>query len=139
MKGQYQHFIPHFLLRNFSHPYEPTEKTKLKKADRYCKRRYKRRGDKALNVVDLTPDDPQLLDPEVSRWYGQKEMYEDIADAIESRKDVEQELFKLESRTAEILQKVKRAQEHGEAGIWLTRVERNSLRKFLYIMKYRGP
>jgi hypothetical protein len=90
-------------------------------------------------VVDLTPDDPQLLEPEVSRWYGQKEMYEDIADAIESRKDVEQELSKLESRTAEILQKVKRAQEHGEAGIWLTRVERNSLRKFLFIMKYRGP
>lgn len=139
MKGQYQHFIPQFLLRNFSHPYEPTEKTKPKKTGRHCKRKDRRRGDKVLNVADLTPDEPQLLEPAVSRWYGQKEMYEDIADAIESRKDVERELSNLESRTAEILQKVKRAQENGGVGIWLTRVERNRLRKFLFIMKYRGP
>ena len=31
------------------------------------------------------------------------------------------------------------AHENGEPGIWLTRVERNRLRKFLFIMKYRGP
>jgi hypothetical protein len=139
MKGQYQHFIPQFLLRNFSHPYEPTEKTKPKNTGRYCKRKDRRRGDKVLNVADLTPDEPQLLEPAVSRWYGQKEMYEDIADAIESRKDVERELSNLEYRTVEILQKVKRVQEGDQAGIWLTRVERNRLCKFLFIMKYRGP
>jgi hypothetical protein len=139
MRGQYQHFIPQFLLRNFSHSYEPTEKKRTKKTGRYCKRKDRCRGDKVLNVADLTPDEPQLLEPAVSRWYGRKEMYEDIAVAIESRKDVERELSKLESRTAEILHKVKRAQEGGEAGIWLSRVERNRLRKFLFIMKYRGP
>ena len=92
-----------------------------------------------LNVVDLTSDEPQLLESPVSRWFGQEDMYKDVADAIKSKKDVEQELSKLESRTAEILQKVKKAHENSEPGIWLTRVERNKLRKFLFIMKYRGP
>jgi hypothetical protein len=58
---------------------------------------------------------------------------------LDTKKDVEQELSKLESQTAVILQKVKKAHENGDAGICLTRVERNKLRKFLFIMKYRGP
>jgi hypothetical protein len=99
----------------------------------------KRRGEKVLNVVDLTSDEPQILESSVSRWFGQDDMYKDFADAIKSKKDVEQELSKLESRTAEILQKVRKVHENGDSGIWLTRVERNTLRKFLFIMKYRGP
>lgn len=66
-------------------------------------------------------------------------MYNDAADAINSNKNVEQELSKLESRTAEILQKVKKSHENGEPGITLTQSERDRLRKFLFILKYRGP
>lgn len=99
----------------------------------------KRQGDKVLNVVDITSDEPQLIEAPVSRWFGQEEMYSDIFDTMKARKDVEQELSKLESQTAVILQKVKKAHENGHAGICLTRVERNKLRKFLFIMKYRGP
>jgi hypothetical protein len=139
MKGQYQHFIPQFLLRNFSHAHEPIEKTTPEKNGRHRKRKGKRKSDKFLYVADITPKEPQLLEPPVSRWYGQKDMYEDITNAIESRKDVERELSRLESYAARILQKVKEAHESSEPGIWLTRVERNILRKFLFIMKYRGP
>lgn len=92
-----------------------------------------------LNVVDLASSEPQLLEIPVSRWFGQDDMYKDVADAIKARKDVEQELSKLESGTAVILQKIKKAHENSDSGIWLTRVERNKLRKFLFIMKYRGP
>lgn len=92
-----------------------------------------------LNIVDLTSDEPQLLESPVSRWFGQDDMYKDVTDIIKSKKDVEQELSKLESRTAIILHKVKKAFEDNESGIWLTRVERNMLRKFLFVMKYRGP
>lgn len=97
------------------------------------------RGEKVLNIADLTSDERQLREPRMSRWFGQVNMYNDAADAINSNKNVEEELSKLESRTAEILQKVKKAHENGEPGMTLTRLERDRLRKFLFIMKYRGP
>ncbi|KAE8557503.1 hypothetical protein EYB25_002210 [Talaromyces marneffei] len=137
--AQYQHYIPQFLLRNFSHPYSPQKKNGSKNRGKFRAEKGKRRGEKVLNIVDLTSAEPQLLESPVSRWFGQEDMYKDVADAIKSKKDVEQELSKLESRTAVILQKVKKAHEDSEAGICLTRVERNILRKFLFIMKYRGP
>jgi hypothetical protein len=99
-----------------------------------------RKGDKVLNIVDLTADEPQPSVALVSRWFGQGNMYsDDVTNAIKSQKSVEAELSKLESRAAEILQKVKKAHEKGETGISLNRSERNRLRKFLFIMKYRGP
>jgi hypothetical protein len=137
--SQYQHYIPQFILRNFSHAYKPPNRRFSKKRGGARAEKGKYRGEKVLNVVDLTCDEPQLLESPVSRWFGQDDMYKDLADAIKSKKDVEQELSKLESRTAEILHKVKKAHENGDPGIWLTRVERNKLRKFLFIMKYRGP
>jgi len=137
--AQYQHYIPQFLLRNFSHPYQPPKEKGSKKRGKSRAEKGKHRGDKVLNVVDLTSDEPQLLESPVSRWFGQEDMYKDVADAIKRKTDVEQELSKLESWTAEILHKVKKAHENSEPGIWLTRVERNKLRKFLFIMKYRGP
>lgn len=137
--AQYQHYIPQFLLRNFSHPYKPPDGYRVKRKNRRRVERGKHQGDKVLNVVDITSDKPQLIEAPVSRWFGQEEMYSDIFDTIKATKDVEQELSKLESQTAVILQKVKKAHENGHAGICLTRVERNKLRKFLFIMKYRGP
>jgi hypothetical protein len=89
--------------------------------------------------VDLASDEQRLIESPVSRWFGQEDMYKDFADAIKSKKEVEQELSKLECRTAETLHRVKKAHENSEPGIWLTRVERNKLRKFLFIIKYRGP
>jgi hypothetical protein len=96
-------------------------------------------GDKVLNIVDLVSDEPQLREVPVSRWFGQENMYNDATDAIESQKNIEKELSNLEARTAEILQKVKKAHEKGEQEIYLDRSERDRLRKFLFIMKYRGP
>lgn len=136
---QYQHYIPQFLLRNFSHPYKPPKEKKSKSGGKSRREKGKHRGDKVLNVVDLASDEPQLLESPVCRRFGQEDMYNDVADAIKSKKEVEQELSKLESWTAEILHKVKKAHENSDLGIWLTRVERNKLRKFLFIMKYRGP
>ncbi|KAK3938582.1 hypothetical protein QBC46DRAFT_410024 [Diplogelasinospora grovesii] len=120
---QYQHYIPQFILRNFSHPYKPSKGKGSQKQGGSRLGKGMRKGDKVLNIVDLTSDEPQLREAPVSRC----------------RKNIEEELSKLESRTAEILQKVKKAHEKGEPGISLNRSERNRLRKFLFIMKYRGP
>lgn len=98
-----------------------------------------RRGEKVLNVVHLSSEEPSILEMPVARWYGLNDMYKDSDDAIKSRKDVEKELSKLEGQAAMILQKIKKAHVDGEAAVSLLRVERNLLRKFFFIMKYRGP
>lgn len=140
--AQYQHYIPQFLLRNFSHPYQPPKAHGAKKKEKKTRRRAEKgmyRGDKVVHLADLSLDEPQLSEVLVSRCFGQEEMYRDVFDTIKAKKDVEQELSRLESDSAVIIQKVKKAHENGDAGICLTRVERNKLRKFLFVMKYRGP
>jgi hypothetical protein len=136
---QYQHYIPQFILRSFSHPYRPPKGRRGQQLRGSGPEKAINRGEKVLNIVDLTSDECQLRETRVSRWFGQVNMYNDAADAINSNKNVEEKLSKLESRTAEILQKVKKSHENGEPGIILTRLERDRLRKFLFIMKYRGP
>ncbi|TVY68038.1 hypothetical protein Focb16_v002164 [Fusarium oxysporum f. sp. cubense] len=136
--SQYQHYIPQFILRNFSHRYKPSKRKGHWKHGGSRPKKGMRNGENVLNIVDLTSDQDQLREEPVSRWFGQINMYNDTAAAINSQKNLEQELSKLESRTAEILQKVKKAHEAGEPGIYLNRSERNLLRKFLFIMKYRG-
>lgn len=136
---QYQHYIPQFILRNFSHHYKPPKGDKTEKRRSSDQGKRMRRGENVLNIVDLTSEEHQLRETPVSRWFGQVDMYNDAADAINSKKSVEAELSKLESRTAKILQKVKKAHENGDKGIALNRLERDRLRKFLFIMKYRGP
>jgi hypothetical protein len=136
--AQYQHYIPQLLLKNFAHPYRPTKGYWAKKKNHSRGEKVKYTGEKVLNVVDLTSDEPQLIEEPVSRWFGQVEMY-DAFDTMKPTKEVEKLLSGLESQTTNILQKVKKAHENGEGGICLTRVERNKLRKFLFIMKYRGP
>ena len=136
---QYQHYIPQFILRNFSHPYWPPKNKGPRKNDGPRPKKGIMRGQKVLNIVDLASDEPQVREVPVSRWFGQENMYSNAENAIKSHKNIEVELSKLESRTAIILQKVSKAQASGELGLWLDRSERDLLRKFLFIMKYRGP
>jgi hypothetical protein len=44
-----------------------------------------------------------------------------------------------EIQTAIILRKVKKAHENGDAGICHTQVEKNKLRKFLFVMNTEAP
>jgi len=136
---RYQHYIPQFILRNFSHHYKPWRGSEAQKQSGAGQEKRMGRGENVLNIVDLTTEEPPLRETPVSRWFGQVDMYNDAADAIKSKNNIEAELSKLESQTAEILQKVKKAHENGERGIALNRSERDRLRKFLFIMEYRGP
>jgi hypothetical protein len=113
------------------------DETKTKNHRRVEKGKYK--GATVLNVVDLASDEPQLIEAPVSRWFGQEEMYSNIFDTVKAKNDMEKALSKLESQAAGIVLKAKKAHANGDAGICLTRVERNTLCRFLFIMKYRGP
>jgi len=64
-------------------------------------------------------------------------MYRDFADAT-NQHYLEEQLSKLESRAAGIISKIRKAFEAQEKALWLVRTERDILRKFFFIMKYRG-
>ncbi|KAK7974548.1 hypothetical protein PG989_016396 [Apiospora arundinis] len=134
----YQHFIPQFLLKNFAHHYkEPNNTTK-----RHRKIKHKKGkpypGDLVVNHVNLTTDPPELAESLVKRVMGQFDMYRDTTQPSHLQQHVEQLLGKIESRASTIFRSITKAFERGDSEIWINRDERNLLRKFLFLLKYRG-
>lgn len=58
--------------------------------------------------------------------------------AIELESGDEQMFSKLKARSSIIFRKIVKTFEAGDPGLWLTRDERNLVRKFLFLLKYRG-
>ncbi|KFY79776.1 hypothetical protein V498_08900, partial [Pseudogymnoascus sp. VKM F-4517 (FW-2822)] len=66
--AQYQHFVPQFLLKNFSHPYKPQNdgsKTSKRSKRKYDKGKYP--GDTVVRNLNLTADLPVIC--ETLRFY----------------------------------------------------------------------
>jgi hypothetical protein len=139
-KPQYQHFVPQFLLNNFSHPYKPDgEGCRRRKGG--GKRKYEKGmfpKDPVVRNLDLLADPPIICEKPVKRILGQMNMYQDTSKPAEQQQHVEMLLSKLEMRASEIFRKITKAFEQKEPGLWLARPERNLLRKFLFLLKYRG-
>lgn len=134
-KSQYQHFVPQFLLRNFSHPYKPEGPRKqIKRND--SKGMF--RGDPVVRNLDLMADPPVICERPVKRILGQMNMYQDTSKPDEEQQHIEDLLSRFESQASCIFRKITKAFENQETGIWVTRKERNIVRKFLFILKYRG-
>ncbi|KAK4238550.1 hypothetical protein C8A03DRAFT_14987 [Achaetomium macrosporum] len=138
--AQYQHFVPQFLLNNFSHPYKPDGEGPRRRKGA-GKRKYEKGmypKDPVVRNLDLLADPPTICEKPVKRILGQMNMYQDTSKPTEQQQHVELLLSKLEMRASEIFRKITKAFEQKEAGLWLTRTERNLLRKFLFLLKYRG-
>ncbi|KAF2797003.1 hypothetical protein K505DRAFT_372805 [Melanomma pulvis-pyrius CBS 109.77] len=131
-KFQYQHYVPQFLLRNFSYQNQKWKKTK----DR--KQLYP--GDPMLRAVDLTVSPPELIEVPVKHTFGKPDMYKD--DSKFTRKQqmhIEAKLSRLESATSHVIRKIVKAHAEGKTEISMSRPEKDLLRKFMFVMKYRGP
>lgn len=138
-KSQYQHFIPRFILRNFAHTYTPpTGKTRPKRnRDVTPRKAGLRPREPALHIIDLSSDDPKLTEFPIRRAFGLTDMYRDFAKASDQN-HLEKQLSSLESEAAKVISKIRKAFESSQQAVWISRQERNILRKFLFIMKYRG-
>lgn len=141
-KPQYHHFIPQFILRNYAHPYRPPSGAKGTK--RHSNRKGSQRkaehirpGDLVLHSIDLSSTQAKLTESPIRRTFGLKDMYRDMAKAS-NQNYVEEELSKLESNAAMIISKIRKTFDANNQAVWLSRQERDILRKFLFIMKYRG-
>jgi hypothetical protein len=151
-KSEYQHFVPQFLLRNFAHPYKPAGARKRGKRKDENGIYY---NESVVRNVDLTANPPVVCEKPVKRILGEMNMYEkDDAGPVpgsnsKTRRSLEQMLGQLENKVAAIFQKITKAYKEdvkdkaegtdfGPASVELTRVERDLIRKFLFILKYRG-
>lgn len=138
-KSQYHHFIPRFILQNFAHPYKPSDKLPNKSA-KNRKQKQKdgyRPGEKMLHAIDLAGAAPNLIETPVSHTFGLTDMYRDFTNAT-NQHYLEDQLSRLESRAGMVISKIRKALEVGQAEVWIPRPDRDILRKFLFIMKYRG-
>lgn len=135
--GQYQHFVPQFLLKNFAHKVPKAPKgPKGAPKPKYEKGMYP--GDLVISSLDLTQDTAVFTEKPVSRILGQINMYDDFTKPSGEQRDVEKSLSKLEGQAALIFTKITKAYAAGDGGVVLTRDERNLIRKFLFLMKYRN-
>jgi hypothetical protein len=137
-KSQYHHYIPRFILRNFAHPFRPL-KTSPQGSKKSGKRRQKgyRPGEQMLYSVNLAEATIEIIETPVSRTFGLTDMYRDFANAT-NQHYLEELLSGLESRAGGIVSTIRKAFEAGNQEVWITRTDRDVLRKFLFIMKYRG-
>ena len=90
-----------------------------------------------LHTINLAGETGEIDETPVSRTFGLKDMYRDFAEAS-NQHYLEEQLSRLESSAGRIISKILKAFEAGETEVWLTRRERDTLRKFIFIMKYRG-
>jgi hypothetical protein len=65
------------------------------------------------------------------------DMYRDSSNSADYNY-LEKEFGKLESQVSKIIAGIREALESGKSGFSMTRNQRDTLRKFLFIMKYRG-
>ncbi|KAJ4862291.1 hypothetical protein T069G_03245 [Trichoderma breve] len=136
--SQYHHFVPQFLLKNFVDACNPTKNGSTTSTNRRARRR-KRNTDPTVNRVDLSSEMPEVIEIPVKRILGKTDMYRDTNKPCAEQQHVERMFGDVESRTSRIFRKITKAFDEGHRGIWITRDERNLVRKFLFLMKYRGP
>jgi hypothetical protein len=89
-----------------------------------------------INAVDLTKSPPTLDAVPVKRTFGKSNMYKD--DSIQDQMHVEKKFSRLENDARCIIARVVVAHTKGEGSIELSRADKDLLRKFLFVMKYRG-
>ena len=99
-----------------------------------CKKKFNPAMGPYIRFYDL---ESGVLDfAKVGRSYGIPDMYKDMDH--ERVNHVEELLSKLESSAAIIYHKIKQIHKNGRSNFSITRKERNILRKFLFVMKYRS-
>lgn len=129
-KSSYHHFIPQFILRNFG--YENQSSGGKSNNTKRAKQRMLAKG------IRLTGRNVALVSSKIARTFGVQDLYADAANSTD-KEHIEKLLRDLETDTSDIIKKVRSKQKEGKSLITLKRAEKDVLRKFLFIMKYRRP
>jgi hypothetical protein len=125
-----QHFIPQFILRKYSDYKEPRrEDFALSKEYQKAKEKAKKKA--KVNVLSLENglDDMKLDVRKTGVVCGLKYMYST---------EIEDKLGLLENKASEIIRRIELDFAGGSRTIRLSRSDKDTLRRFLFIMLYRG-
>jgi hypothetical protein len=137
--SQYQHFVPQFLLRNFSHEFKPPKSGGRKSQS---SRRKPVNGiwpnERVAHNLNLSVEPAVICEAPIKRIFGQTDMYRDTSKTSAKQQHIEQMFSRLENDASAIFRKITKSFEQKERDVCLTRDERNLLRKFLFLLKYRG-
>jgi hypothetical protein len=126
-RGRYEHYIPQFMLRRFAAP-QATNLASMSPSNRK-RERDRLKYTASVKVANLDKSPPDITDELVRRTFGQQDMYTRI----------EKKLSEIERDASRIIARVIDAHEAGKGMILLSRYENDLLRKFQFVMKYRGP
>lgn len=137
-KPEYQHYIPQFLLKNFAHEYVPPDKSKAGKSGRRNRKKKKMYpGDPVVNSLCLT-DPFSIEEGLVKRVCGLENMYENPAKPVNVQPRLEKRFGEFESRASRIYRKIISAYTNGKHNVMLERAEKDVLRKFMFLLLFRG-
>lgn len=138
--AEYQHFVPQFLLRNFSSKYKrPRNKSRRRPNEGNGEARRIYHGEQIVSHVDLTANKLAVEVVPVRRVMGMNNMYEDLGQAtVKQKGEIEKMFGTLESRASPIFRKIIKGVEKADVELCLSRKERNILRRFLFLLMYRG-
>lgn len=73
----------------------------------------------------------------MAKTFGMMDMYRDL-EASTKQHQVEEQLSVLKSQAGEVINSIRKSFEAGKPDVWVKRPQLSTLRKFLFIMKYRG-
>jgi hypothetical protein len=90
-----------------------------------------------LHAINLAEANAEVIETPVSRTFGLTDMYRDFTNAA-NQQYLEEQLAQLEARVGRIISTIRKTFEAGAGEVWISRPDRDVLRKFLFIMKYRG-
>ena len=135
-KSQYQHFIPRLILRGFAQDScsvrSSCVSTALSKKQR---NKHKKLGkDGVLHFIRT--QDGSLGNSLLSRHYGMVDMYRDMH-AVDQH-SLEKKLSHLEAQAGQLLARARKTFLQPAGSLTLTKPEKDTLRKFLFLMKYRN-
>ncbi|KAG6062583.1 hypothetical protein E4U32_002145 [Claviceps aff. humidiphila group G2b] len=141
-----QYFVPRFLLENFSHPFRPHGKEEAARltcqaqnASPRSNGKKLRRGESVVNHIDMSTEVAFATEKPVGSIFGRFNMYQKAGISNKEQTRIEHKFNRLESDASAIFRRMLTALTANRRGLWLTREERNQVRKFLFVMKYRGP
>jgi hypothetical protein len=137
-RSQYHHFIPRLILRGFAEESEVAAQRQSRTATNSKKKRnkFKKQSERdgALRFVQV--QDGTLHNGMLSRCGGLTDMYRE-AQAVDQF-GLEKKLGVLEARAGDVLARARKTFVQPGAKLILKRAEKDNLRKFLFLMKYRS-
>ncbi|KAG5959387.1 hypothetical protein E4U57_000723 [Claviceps arundinis] len=144
-----QYFVPRFLLENFSHPFRPQGKgeaarltcqtAQTQNASSRSNGKKLRRGESVVNHIDMSTEVAFATEKPVGSIFGRFNMYQKAGISNKEQTRIEHKFNRFESDASAIFRRMLTALTANSRGLWLTREERNQVRKFMFVMKYRGP